>query len=175
MHIAYTIWALLAAWKWADWRNWKDYHATMLYMPLMNLLYMFLCSRYLLWKVNPEFGISYALIEIMYTFIIFPATVILFLSNYPETRLKIIIHNIKWIFIYIGSEFIGSLFGRIEYQHGWSIGWSLGFLSFMFPMIRLHYKHPVIAYIISIIIIVVLLSIFDVPVDRSAERRLLTV
>ncbi|WP_257348861.1 CBO0543 family protein [Pseudalkalibacillus decolorationis] len=172
MHIAYTIWALLAAWRWADWNNWREYHTTMLYMPLMNLLYLFFCNDYLLWKIKPEFGLTYTFIEILYTFIIFPTTVLLFLSNYPEGQVNKLFHYLKWIFIYICLEWIGSSFDRIGYSNGWNIGWSFGFLLFMFPMIRLHYKRPFLAYVISVVIIILLLSLFNVPLDGRIGERL---
>jgi hypothetical protein len=172
MHIAITIWAVLAAWRWGDRKNWRKYHSTMLYMPLMNFLYYYFCSDHLLWEMIPDLGLSAIILRLLYTFIVFPCTVLVFLSNYPHTFKQQCIHYLKWIVIYVGVELIGGIFGRITYHNGWNLGWSALFISVMFPMLRLHYKKPVIAYFISIIIIILLLSFFDVTLDASMGEGL---
>lgn len=163
MHILITVWAILAAWRWGNWRKFSQYHATMLYMSLMNLFYLFLTGTYLLWRMQPEFGLPFTLMVALYTFIVFPCTVLLYLSHYPETLGRQILHIIKWIVIYIGVEWLGSLFSRISYGNGWHLGWSFIFVLIMFPMLRLHNQKPILAYLLSIAIIVLLLYVFDVP------------
>jgi hypothetical protein len=49
-------------------------------------------------------------------------------------------------------------FGGIYYDHDWTIGCPLLFLIVMFPLLRLHYKRPLLAYIASVIIMVFLLN-----------------
>jgi hypothetical protein len=34
----WAVWGL-AAWKWGDWRNWKKYQATILYMMYFSAIY----------------------------------------------------------------------------------------------------------------------------------------
>lgn len=162
MHITITIWALLAALRWGDWKHLYEYHTTMLYMSTMNLLYFFLTFQYPLWEVQAHLIPSYTIVSLLYTFIVFPCTVILFLSNYPTTSIKKWIHIGKWIAIYIGIEWIGGLFGLIIYHHGWNLSWSLIFLCIMFPMLRLHHRRPYTAYLVSIFIIISLMLIFNV-------------
>jgi len=132
-------------------------------MSLLNLLYIFLTSGYILWKIQPDLGLPFPIVSMLYTFIIFPCTVILYLSRYPKSVKGQILHNIKWIMIYIVIECLGSLFGRIIYDHSWHLGWSLLFVLTMFPMLRLHYKKPLLAYFLSILFIAFILYKFEVP------------
>ncbi|WP_420810413.1 CBO0543 family protein [Halobacillus ihumii] len=157
------MWAVLAAWRWADWNLFRNFHATILYMSSMNLLYLLLTSDYRLWIEQSNLGLPHTLIALLYTFIVFPCTVMLFLSNYPDKLGSQILHIGKWIIIYIGTEWVGHLYGFVYYTHGWSLVWSLLFLIVMFPMLRLHHKRPILAYLISLIIIAFLLDWFDVP------------
>src|SRR4051812_10214924 len=127
MHIAVGILALIAVWRKGVWRDWEKYHLTMIYFALGNLLYNFLTANSFLWKLKPDFFPNHSMTEMMYTFVTFPLTAMLFLSSYPQDNKKIIIHYVKWIVIYIGIEWFFSANGRIQYQHGWSLLWSFVF------------------------------------------------
>jgi hypothetical protein len=163
MHLIITIWIIVAVWYFGERKQFPKTHATMLYMSGMNLLYLVLTAEYPLWRIQPEFGIPNALIVILYSFVIFPATIFLFLSRFPQTRIQKILHICKWIFIYFIVEWIGSLFGRITYQHGWHLGWSFLFLLVMFPMLVFHSRKPIWAYAVSLVVIAVLMHLFNVP------------
>ncbi|MFD2923093.1 CBO0543 family protein [Halobacillus naozhouensis] len=173
MHILIVLWAMLAAWRWADWSRFREFHATMLYMPAMDLLYFYFTHDYLLWTVQSHFGIPHTGVALLYTFIVFPCTVILFLSNYPNKLGRQIIHVGKWVILYIGTEWIGHLAGAIHYNNGWALGWSFLFVIVMFPMLFLHYKRPFLAYLASVIIIIFLINWFDVPWASLHEETLL--
>lgn len=172
MHIAITIWAVAASWRWWSWKYFYKYHATILYMSLLNLLYLFFTVGYPLWKIQPDFGLSFPATSMMYTFIIFPCTAMLFLVRYPAYFKSQVLHNAKWMIIYFGVEWVGSIINRISYGHGWNLGWSLLFVIMMFPMLRLHYKRPILAYLLSIIIILLILYKFDIPWTVPLEERL---
>lgn len=167
MHIAITVWAILAAWHWGDWKNLNQYHATMLYMPFMNLFYLFLTSTYPLWRLQPDLGLPFTIVVALYSFIVFPCTVLIYLSHYPDPPKKQILHIIKWVVIYIGVEWVGNMLTRITYGHDWHLGWSFLFVLVMFPMLRLHYKKPILAYLVSFFVIVLLLYLFDIPWRES--------
>jgi hypothetical protein len=68
----------------------------------------------------------HTLTEMLYTFIVFPATGLLFLGNYPKGVIKKILHTLQWIAIYGVWEYVFTLTGSIEYQYGWTLhfnGW----------------------------------------------------
>lgn len=171
MHLILAAITILSSWKWGDWRNWKKYHETMMYFALGNVLYNFLCANHFLWKLKPDFFPNHSITEIVYTFITFPATALLFLTNYPTGLKNIIKHYITWILIYVGIEYFFYLTGRIVYQHEWNLGWSALFDMTLFPMLRLFYKRTLLAYGISVLMCIGWVWLFDVPVDVPIELR----
>ncbi|WP_227935190.1 CBO0543 family protein [Alkalihalobacillus deserti] len=171
MHVFTAIISIIAVFIWGDWRNWKKYHATLLFFALGNLAYNFLTANYFLWRLDADFISNHTLAEMLYTFIVFPATGILFLGNYPEGVIKQILHTLQWIAIYAFWEYIFNLTGSIQYQYGWTFWWSVATLFVMFPLLKLHVKYPLLAYFLFGIVSVVLLWWFDVPVHLPVEER----
>ncbi|GAE34866.1 CBO0543 family protein [Halalkalibacter akibai] len=172
MHILTAIISIIAVLGWGNWRKWKEYHATLLFFALGNILYNFLTANYLLWRMDADFLSNHTITELVYTFVVFPATAILYLGNYPKKRIKQILHNLQWIFIYGVWEYVFTLTGHIEYQHGWTLGWSIAVLFVMFPLLRLHTTRPLLTYILYAIVSVLLLWWFDVPVHIPMEERI---
>ncbi|WP_078544865.1 CBO0543 family protein [Litchfieldia alkalitelluris] len=173
MHIILSVFVIFIVWKWGDWRNWQKYHAVMLYFVMGNLLYNFLTANYFLWRLEADFLSNLTLTEMLYTFIIFPGTALLFIGNYPEGKglKRVLLHYLFYIGWYAGIELIFSHTGHIIYQFGWTYWWSVGFDLFMFPMLRLFYKKPLLAYLLSIPIGVFFILWFDVPVHLPVEQR----
>lgn len=171
MHVALSIFVIFAVWRWGDWKNWQKYHTTMLYFALGNLTYNFLTASYFLWRFNSDFLSNHTLTEMLYTFIIFPGTALLFLSNYPKTKKEQLKHYIRWVAIYVLVELAFIFTDHIHYQHGWNLGWSAAFDVIMFPILYLFYKKPIIAYLISIPIAVFFIWWFKVPVHLPVEQR----
>ncbi|WP_188632848.1 CBO0543 family protein [Lentibacillus kapialis] len=167
MHLLIILLAVLVAWRSVNWRSLYEYHATILYMVAMNLLYYFFTVDYRLWTLHSHIGLPPAVIDLVYTFVLFPITTLMFLNRYPQQRGKQIVHTGKWVMIYFIFESIGYLFGAIRYHHGWSLIWSGLFLVVMFPMLRLHYKRSLWAYSLSVVIITFLLYWFEVPWLKS--------
>lgn len=172
MHVLIAVLTILAICFRGDYRNWKEYHAPMLYMAGSNLMYNFLCANYLLWKFNPDILANHTITEVVYTLIVFTGTVLMFLNTYPTTLKRKVYHYATWIIIYVGFEIIFLYLGKIYYQHGWTLGWSALFVMVMFPMLRLFYKRPILAYVLSIPISIFLIYYFDVPVHIPMEERL---
>ncbi|MFE8699575.1 CBO0543 family protein [Cytobacillus sp. FJAT-54145] len=171
MHVALSIFVIFAVWRWGDWRNWQKYHTTMLYFALGNLTYNFLTASYFLWRFNSDFLSNHTLTEMLYTFIVFPGTALLFLSNYPTTKKEQLKHYIRWVAIYVLVELVFIFTNHIHYNYGWHLGWSAAFDVIMFPILYLFYKKPIIAYLISIPIAVFFLWWFKVPVHLPVEQR----
>lgn len=171
MHVLTAIISIIAVFIWGDWRDWKKYHATLLFFALGNLVYNFLTANYFLWRMDADFISNHTLTEMLYTFIVFPATGLLFLSNYPKSVLKQILHTLQWIVIYGVWEYFFTLTGHIEYKYGWTLGWSIVALFFMFPLLKLHVKHPLLTYVLFALVCVGFLWFFDVPVHLPVEDR----
>ncbi|KHF40261.1 CBO0543 family protein [Halalkalibacter okhensis] len=171
MHLIMAIIVIIAVWWKKDYKNWEKYHTTMLYFAVINLTYNFLCSNYFLWKFDPDLLINHSITEMLYTLIVFPGTVLMFLTHYPPTFKKRILYNLLWIALYIGIEGVYLLVGKIYYQHGWSIQWSIVLVAIMFPMLRLHHKRPIFAYLLSVFITAFFMWYFEVPLGVPIEER----
>lgn len=163
MHIVIVLLVIFAAWRWGDWSRFRQFHATMLYIATMNLLYFYFTSDKPLWVFQSTIGIPEHVLDVLHAFIVLPCTVMIFLSNFPKALTGKILLILKWVLIYVVLEYIGYHIGAIDYHNGWSIGWSILFVTVMFPMLRLHYTRPVTAYAFSVIIIAILLILFEVP------------
>lgn len=163
MHLTLALISILTAWRWSDWRNWRQYHSSMLYTTAAGFLYEFLTSwDQALWVFHPDFFYNQTVTIIVYAVVTMPLTILLYLSRYPKTIGKQIRHICLWIGIYVCAEVILLVSGRITYQNGWSIGYSVLFDMIMFPMIKLHHSRPLIAYIISIPIVYGLILFFHI-------------
>lgn len=137
----------------------------MLYIAAGGLLYEYLTSDQMLWLFYPDFLFNKKMTVILYALVTMPLSVLIFLSRYPQTLRKQLIYLTKWVFIYLFVELILQFFGRISYQNGWNILYSLLFDIMMFPMLLFHHKKPLWAYLVSIVIVVLLMHWFDVPMS----------
>ncbi|MFB4166065.1 hypothetical protein ACE1TI_20285 [Alteribacillus sp. JSM 102045] len=171
MHVFITALVIFLVWRSGNYKQWRKYHTTMWFFAGANLTYYVLCANYFLWEIHADFSAGYSLQIMLYTFIVYPGSLLLFLANYPGSIQGKIFHNVKWIGIYTGTEYIYYLLGLITFNYGWHLGWSLLFLCIMFPMLRLHHTKPLLTYVLSILITLILLWIFNVPVEIPIEER----
>ncbi|AFC28377.1 hypothetical protein PM3016_1452 [Paenibacillus mucilaginosus 3016] len=165
MHLAYAIIIILAAWRWGDWKNWKLYHPSMLYITAGSYLYEYLTKDQTMWKFHPDYLYNQTVTVVVYAIVTMPLSVLIFLSRYPKALGKKVFHYGIWIGIYIIGEWFLLRMGRISYQHSWSLWYSLLFDIMMFPMIRLHHKRPLVAYGLSIPIVVSLIYLFHIQLE----------
>ncbi|WP_248930490.1 CBO0543 family protein [Paenibacillus hamazuiensis] len=164
MHLTVAAVSILAVLLTGVWRKAPELHTSLLYVIVGNLLYNVLTYEWVLWEFHPEV-FPEAVTELMYTFIVFPCTVLLYLARFPEGTIgRKLLHIVFWIAVYALVEFVWERFGRIDYHHGWSYWWSISFDFIMFPMLRLHQKRSWIAYVLSFFITLTFLFLFKVPV-----------
>ncbi len=143
-------------------------------MIVGNLLYLLLTAGFVLWRFSPEFELLPIVFELSYTFIVFPLTVLMFLNSYPQGRVHIAKHYAKWILLYSGFELVLAWNGRMLYGNGWNWYYSTAFDVLMFPMLLLHSRKPLIAYAVSVPIIILLVWYFKVPIEPIARAILET-
>lgn len=167
MHIIGQIFWILAVWRWGDWRNWEKYHSTMLYMIAISLLYDVLSYRHTLWEFKDFWLPTHTWNSIVVTFIGFPCSVLIYLSRFPQNSIiKQIGHIIYWILIYSAIELFFILINLFDYHNGWNFGLSVLFNCVLFPMLLLHHKKPLLAYLLTVPIIICFLLIFDIPISK---------
>jgi hypothetical protein len=163
MHIAITILTILASFKWADWKNWRVYHASMYFISTGGLMYEYIVQENTLWKFHPDFLYGHEMVVLVYAIITMPISILIFLSHFPETWMRRLLYIVVWSGIYIFVEWILLMFERISYQNGRKFWYSFYFDLVMFSVIALHQYKPFRAYIISVPIILFLIFYFDIP------------
>ncbi|MFD0698138.1 CBO0543 family protein [Paenibacillus sp. GCM10027628] len=170
LHIIIHVLFLFAAWKWGDWKNWKNYYPTILYLIVSDLLYNFLTYNYPLWKFNAvsfdKFIYSnHTLITVGIDFINFPATVLMYLGNYPVGKIKQTVYVFTWVLLNTIIEFLSlHTINGITHSNGWNMWWSAVLNLLFYVMLRVHYLHPLLAWIISFGIIILFGIYFGLPI-----------
>lgn len=155
-----------------SWKSFYKYHTTILYVSLLNLLYNYICANYYLWEWQSDLFMNHQMVGYFLSFLFLPSIVILFLHFYPYNQEG----QIRYLFIWMLGHWVweftyAHIFHKLTYYYGWSIWWSGLFYLVMFPMILLHSKRPMIAYALSIAIVIMLINIFNVPIMTPVELR----
>ncbi len=166
----YAIFWLLILVKWGDWRNWKVYYPTFLFLIIGDFIYLYLLSdHYPMWRYIPppgdrEMGITNIHVSFSIMAIKYPATCLAYLSNFPERGLMMKIgYYLAWVVIYFVNELVDLHFHLIKYYNGWNIWWSVLFNAVMFFILKVHFHRPSIAWVFSALFILFLWNHFDVP------------
>jgi hypothetical protein len=165
MHVFGQLVWIMAALKWGDWIHWQRYQSTMLYAVSACLLYEVLTSSYPIWVYSDFWVSGHTLNSLSLTLIGLPLSTLVFLSHFPEYSIpRQIIYVICWVLLYSLIELTYVVIGLFHYYHGWTFWWSVLFNCITFPMLRLHFKRPLIAFGVSFPIVISFLVIFHVPI-----------
>lgn len=115
--------SLLAAWRWGDWRRWPRYYPTLLYVMVANLLAGYITYQHPLWDFNADaLAASETTVELLNTFIVLPATTLVYLGNYPAAGpLRQTGYVLAWVALFAAVETADTLLGGICYFNGWSL------------------------------------------------------
>ncbi|WP_449621949.1 CBO0543 family protein [Robertmurraya sp. Marseille-Q9965] len=167
--ISVLLW-LFALWKWGDWKNWEKYYGTILFFMLGDFLYLYLLSdHYPMWKYTPpdifgKYDLANTHISLAIILIKYPATILIFLSKFPaQNIIRQILYFAFWVILYGVNELVDLQFNNITYDNGWTFWWSVFFNAVMFFILWVHFKKPLVAWLLSIIFIIYLWQTFDVP------------
>lgn len=161
-HAAVLAGGVLLSFKLGKWRMWKEYLPTFYFWALFSCFYEYISyiGNKHLWEFEKNF-ISLFVTESLYTFVFYPSMIILFLGNFPHEKTKKMYHYLKWISISLIIESIALKIGAIRFSNGWSMIWEVFFYSTMYPMLRLHYRKPLAALILSLFFVLFYLIVFD--------------
>ncbi|KUP07050.1 hypothetical protein Q75_05840 [Bacillus coahuilensis p1.1.43] len=144
-----------------NWRNWREYLPTMYYFSFFNLFYQYITFTIdRVWELKKLF-VSMFVTDVLYTFLVYPAVVVMFLGNYSDNRRVQFYHYAKYITVSMSIETLAAKLHYIEYFNGWTIWWTLFFYCTMFPLLRLHHVYPLRALVISFGLITFYLCKFD--------------
>ncbi|MFD1039248.1 CBO0543 family protein [Virgibacillus byunsanensis] len=171
MHFLYNVLFLLAGFKWGDWKRWRYYYPTILFLICVDLLKNFLLYDYRMWTYQETFFgenilQNHTFINLVIMAIVYPSTVLIYLGRFPQERRKQIFWFSLWILIYWIVEYINLTYlDLINHHNDWNMWWSFLFLIVMFLMLKIHHKNPLLAWGLSVIFILILWIVFDIPVE----------
>jgi hypothetical protein len=155
--VVYVIFAKI----FVDWKRWKEYYPTIQYFIICNLLYNFIFFNHTLWayKAVTVKWLNHTFIELTFTFFIVPVVILIYLQHFPQGKKKFI-YVVAWIAYFSLIELLFHKRGLFIYENGWGPIWSTIFNSIIFILLRVHYKKPLMALMVSIPIIIILLLFF---------------
>lgn len=164
MHVVVGILFMLCAYRWGDWKNWHKYYSTMLFMGFGDLAYNCLFHDKMLWEYHSCIfpSVPHIILTLLWITTIFIPTLLIYLPRFPHKALSRIIYILSWAILYISMEWILSLFGCFHYHNGWSIFYSFIFDCFMFPLLYLHFKKPLLAWPVVLVGSITTMSFFGV-------------
>lgn len=154
---------ILVCYKWGDWKNWKSYYSTTLFLIVGDLIEKLVSAAKPLWHYNSTIfsGTTTALIIVL---IIYPCTVLLFIPSYKNSgRIKKVFSLIIWVCIFSALEYLGIKYNYISYFNGWSFSYSFLLDWMLFSLLIVHQKNPPIAWLLSFIVGVVITLWFKLP------------
>jgi hypothetical protein len=164
--IASAVW-IGVAWKWGDWRNWRAYYATILYLVACDLLYNVLTDGHPLWIYTKTVIPNHTLTSLLVMFVIYPCTLLVYLGHFPiRGRLRKVLYILTWALLWFSIECVLYFLHLIRYDNGWSVWVSLPFNLVIFSMLNFHQRHPLRAVVLSAVLVVILLNLFHVQVGQ---------
>ncbi|MGZ4163793.1 MAG: CBO0543 family protein [Tumebacillaceae bacterium] len=166
MVLIYCTIFIIAGWIWGDWRNWRVYYPTILYHYIVNLLQDLLTYDYTLWKFqnNIPFLPNHIPCSLTIMFVNFTAIILIYLGKYPRRVLHQILWMLFWAAINVGIELISLRFHHIVYEHGWTLGWSIVIDILIYPLLRLHFKRPLLAWAATAAVFAFFIVYFHIPI-----------
>lgn len=155
---------ILAALKWGDWRHWKKYYSTVLYLLIADKVFDVLVVHKPFWLYGEVWG-RYPIYDVSVAVLLYPPTVLLFFSFFPFGRSawRAGGYMLLCAAIYTAAEWLAVLTGGFVYQNGWNLFCSAVFNLFLFPLLYLHYKKPLLVWPVSGACAFLFLFLLDVP------------
>jgi hypothetical protein len=161
LYFAFILAWVIITYRFGDWKNWRVYYPTILFFCTGNLIAYAVFHHSPLWEFKSN-TFSHFTIDLIQMIFIFSCTTILFLQYYPKNLAKQILYILMWVVIYSGIELVFHLLGGIKYNSGWSIWWSATHNMYQFIFLRIHYKKPILAWILAFITLGIIMTIFRV-------------
>lgn len=161
-HILIALLSIFICYIFGDWRNWKGYYSTILFFILANVVCMLLTYNHQLWCYESKL-LNCSFCDLLICITVYPSTVMVFIPHFPKEIKKIVPHVSFYVAIYTIAELISLKLGYFTYDHGWNIWCTLIFNSIMFPILYLHYKKPLYAWVIALISPHILFFIMKIP------------
>jgi len=161
-HIFISLISIFICYKFGDWRNWHKYYPTILFFILSNTVYILLTYNHPLWQY--EWALLPKIFsDLLICITVYPSTIMVFFSHFPKKLKRIIPYITFYVAVYTIVEFISINLGYFSYHNGWNIWNSVIFNYLMFPLLILHYKNPLYAWMVAFISPHLLFFLLKIP------------
>jgi len=172
--VSYLRWILpfvyiTGAWRFGDWRNWRKYYPTVLFIISVDFLVSILMYPYPLWTYEPSLWIpNHTICDFLFTFTFFAPIAFIYLSRYPYRSkwYKQALYTAVWVVIECTVEGIVFLARLITYHNGWNFGWSCVVWLFLFTGLYLHHRNPLWAWLLCFSLTLFLILYFHMPITH---------
>lgn len=161
LHLLISIVWIIITKKWGDWKNWKSYYGTILFLDFGDMTYNYVFQHKPLWyHVSPI--LSTKQIEFLFLYIIYPCILLLMLPYYakPKSLKNYIIYTLSWIISFSAIELVFYKLGFILYMNGWNYYLSVLFYFLLAPIMILHHFKPLWAILVSALCGLIMAQIF---------------
>jgi len=165
-----TVLLLVLTWRFGDWRNWRNYYPTILFILFVNLFSYVLTFDYPLWLFHETFLLPNRMMnEFRLEFVVMPAIILLFLTFYPygAARMRQFVYIVGWGTFWSVIESFYMYTTVYTYHNGWSIWWSSVIWYLMFVVMAIHHKKPPWAWLICSVFSVFVILYFNIPLGKS--------
>ena len=154
---------ILACYKWGDWRNWKTYYPTILFLIAGDFIYYYVSAAKPLWQYTAKlFPGTYATLII--ALIIYPCTILLFIPFYPKSgSIKKVCYITGWVCLYAFLEYLALKYNYMQQFNRWNFLYSVLFDYALFPLLLVHQKKPSVALLLSSIMGIGIAFLFKLP------------
>lgn len=156
-----------AAWRLGDWRQWRKFYPTILFVISVDFFVSILTYEHPLWYfhrsvVTPNHTVADFFIALTN----FPPMILVFLSHYPVK--PPLLHQFAYVSAWaLGNFVIETIFlytGLMSYHNGWNLWWSVLFWFLMFVVVRLHSVKPLGAWLAILGLVIGGVFHFHIPV-----------
>ncbi len=161
------IWALVTL-KWGRWKEWKTYYPTILFIIAGDFIHVYICTAKPLWRFTPDTLFSGVSEHLIASLVIYPCTVILLFTFYPQFKSWTIktLYIALWVLIYLAGETLALKLGYYVHANGWSLAYSALLDCLLFPLLIIHQRKPQIAWLISLTIGFFIFFWFKLPTSH---------
>lgn len=150
----------------SNWKGWRNYQSTILFLIAGSFMMHLITYNYLLWDQSSDLG-GNLINDFVVTLFAYPPVVMACLTNYPFEKgiIKKCIYISYWVLTWTLTEGFLYLFGSYHYEHGWTLWKSMLLDYVLFPMLVIHYTRPLLAYVLFLIGTILFVIINGIPVS----------
>jgi hypothetical protein len=148
----------------SDWRRWRDYQATILFIIAADFLVSLITYKHTLWDLSSELG-GHVVNDFLLAVLFFPPSILLYFTYFPERKgiFQKSFYLMFWVLLFTCIEVIEYFLDNIKYDNNWGFLASLTFNIALFIALTVHQKWPFFAYFLYLIYILLLITICDIP------------